>query len=1067
MRFDDVKRISMAVFAMMAWILWIVPEVQAGSLLAQMRVQDTCGTAYADKLASCTPFKCQKPSPMAMMFGFPSEKELATMPPKRRQKMIAAMAKAEKKMQGMSSEKRAELKAKMTSVMEIKGFDVQRRCQIQRILSPENRLDCNFDAPMLKRVSDYGKAIARADHVESESSGETVNGKWVTKSVTIVDGKKIDDPMAEALNNGVCKTRVKDTDLGWVLMNQMNRMSHFDFNLSEYGKHVDGHIQILTAVDGKVLFDKEVKTSKNMRKINLKPGTFDIKVTSKNPQLTPVWFRKVKLGAANLFKKNVEFYAITGTLNLTGAAKGNPSKIAIYMTDPDTNKWIYHSFGIDEHQPVFKFLPTSIKLPETLTGKYEVYVTPVIQGFKPPKGAKYEKFLITIRNGETVEKAVNFDSITGKPKAAGKQTLNLVPLLLYWSEKDQDNFVTATRKGVKEALAAGYRFNRIEACIIGADTKLSERSPGSAALKLFWSSNRGDHFSATSSGGEQDAMAAGYQFVRTEGYILPVKQPGTVPLKLYWSSGRKDNFSTASQQGVHAAEAAGYRYARIQGYVYPPSKCQSKSSPLSEDKVDVVAGKLNKSSISSNAGHSAKPSAPATPANATPRLVQKTGKKANTLFILDASGSMWGQINGKPKITIAKEVMAKLVPELPDNSRIGLIAYGHRRKGDCNDVETLVKLGMGNQQAVLSAVRGLNARGKTPLARSVSQAFKMLQITKQPATIILVSDGIESCNADPCKTVKAAKKYGVKFILHTVGFGLSKKESAQLQCMAKAGGGEYFQANNAEELLKSARKAIQPMGAVKLTVKLNGKVNDLMYRVEEEKTGKIIQQPVLPTASGMAIRLPAGRYNVFVSPAGVSGAGERKLSLNIKAGETIERTLAFGKGILHLTVMVNHKPVHAYIHMEDSATHKGVYESSVFGWDTPLNIDLASGKVDVVVRPDGRDMPEQRVNGVEIMAGKTTELVIPVEVKKPTPITADANVMEPDTDRPWNDFRHFIPAAADPALCQQACQADTRCKAWTYVKPNTVQGPGPNCYLKSPAPVASHNTCCVSGIGRQ
>ena len=58
---------------------------------------------------------------------------------------------------------------------------------------------------------------------------------------------------------------------------------------------------------------------------------------------------------------------------------------------------------------------------------------------------------------------------------------------------------------------------------------------------------------------------------------------------------------------------------------------------------------------------------------------------ANTLFILDASGSMWGQIDGKPKITIAKEVMGKLVPELPRNARIGLIAYGHRRKSDCND----------------------------------------------------------------------------------------------------------------------------------------------------------------------------------------------------------------------------------------------------------------------------------------------------------------------------------------------------------------------------------------------
>jgi len=1169
------KLSGMMSVAMMIFMGLIASVAQAGSLLDEMQVQDTCGTTYADKLLSCTPFRCQKPGLMAILI--PSDEALKEMSPKQRQQLEKQKVSTEERLKKMSPEKRAELKARMTSLFEIKGFNAQGQCRTETGMSPKYVMRCAYDAPMLKRVSDYARIIAKADHVESDSSGSTINGKWVTKSVTKVDGKIVDNPLVEAMNKKICKTLKKDADRGRIDIDQMNRMAHIELNLSEHGKHVAGHVKILNTADGKVLFDKDVAADRQMREINLKPGTFDIKVVSKNSQLSLVWFRGVKLGQANIFRKSIEFYAITGTLNLTSATKGNPSKIAIYITDPDTHKWIYHSFGVNEHEPKFEFLPTSIKLPETLTGKYEVHVTPVIQGFKPPKGAKYEKFLITIKNGETVEKAVNFDSITGKPKAAGKQALNLVPLRLYWSGKNQDNFVTATRKGVKEALAAGYRFSRIEACIIGADTKLSERSPGSAALKLFWSSNRGDHFSTASSGGAQDAMAAGYQFVRTEGYILPVKQPGTVPLKLYWSSGRKDNFSTASQQGVHAAEGAGYRYARIQGYVYPPSKCQSKSSPLAENKVDVVAGKLNKPSISSNAGHSAKPSAPAMPASATPR--QATGKNANTLFILDASGSMWGQIKGKPKITIAKEVMAKLVPELPDNARIGLIAYGHRRKGDCNDVETLVKLAANDKQTVLKAVKGLNAKGKTPLTRSVNQAIDMLRSEENSSTVILVSDGIESCGGDPCAAVKAAKASGVNFILHTVGFGLSKKESAQLQCMAKAGGGEYFQANNAEELLKSARKAVQPTGVLKLTVKLNGKVNDLMYRVEDASTGKMIRQPVLPTASGMAIRLPDGQYNVFISPAGVSGAGEQKLSLRMKAGEVIKKTLSFGKGVLHLTVMVNGKPAHAHIHVEESSTHKGIYESSVFGYDTPLDINLAEGKVDIVAQVGGRDLQERRAVDVNIVAGKTTEQIISFEAALTVPeyvthlgagtwigwdssegpmglldadegkffgfynqedhgrlllqrnesdvtgywvennsrqqcaserdgsrywgrikwkfddkfssfsgswsycdadpsgskwtgkrsaiksVTTQANGMEQDTDRPGGgDFRHVLPTDDDPALCQQACQDEPQCKAWTYVKPNTIQGSQPNCWLKGSVPPANHNSCCISGL---
>jgi len=363
-------------------------------------------------------------------------------------------------------------------------------------------------------------------------------------------------------------------------------------------------------------------------------------------------------------------------------------------------------------------------------------------------------------------------------------------------------------------------------------------------------------------------------------------------------------------------------------------------------------------------------------------------KKTNTLFILDASGSMWGQIKGKPKITVAKDVMAKLLLELPANSRIGLIAYGHRRKGDCSDVETLVKLNANDKQDVLKAVKGLNAKGKTPLTRSVNQAIDMLRAEENTSTVVLISDGIESCGGDPCAAVKAAKESGVNFTLHTVGFSVGKKASAQLRCMAKAGGGQYFQANNAKDLLKSTRRAVQPMGTLKLTVKVNNTVTGLNYRIEDAKTGKVIFEPVLATPSGFPIRLAAGQYRIFVSPAGVSGARKKKLNISIKAGELLKQTLNFGKGVLHLTVMINDKPVHAYIHIENSSTHQGVYESSVFGYDTPININLAAGKVDIVVQPDDRNVPEQRVNGVEITAGKTTEHIISVKTKA---ITADTN----------------------------------------------------------------------------
>ncbi len=448
-------------------------------------------------------------------------------------------------------------------------------------------------------------------------------------------------------------------------------------------------------------------------------------------------------------------------------------------------------------------------------------------------------------------------------------------------------------------------------------------------------------------------------------------------------------------------------------------------------------------------------SAPTMAATSTAATTQsKIGSKSSTLFILDASGSMWGQIKGKAKITIAKEVMAKLVPELPANNRIGLIAYGHRRKGDCNDVEVLVPLGEHHKSAVLHAVSGLNAKGKTPLTRSVNRAFKMLQREKGESTIILISDGIESCDGDPCAQVKAAKKYGVNFVLNTIGFGLSKGESAQLQCMAEAGGGQFFQADNAEQLLKATRKAVQPNGFLKVSATVNGKTSDVLLRVVDSVTKRVVHENVLASPSGMKTPLPEGTYDVYVRPGGVNGAQERLLAgLKIVPGELVEKSVSFDKGRLKITVTINGKPAHALVYVEDAATHAGIYESSVFGTDTPVTVDLPAGRVNIVITAGEQQV--LRADDVEIRAGETSIKVMPLidnsaELKE--------NGMEPNTNRWGMDYRNFTLETADPALCRQACQKEQQCQSWTYVKQ------GKHCWLKSGLAPAAKDGCCVSGV---
>ncbi|HEV2504951.1 MAG TPA: VWA domain-containing protein, partial [Mesorhizobium sp.] len=61
-----------------------------------------------------------------------------------------------------------------------------------------------------------------------------------------------------------------------------------------------------------------------------------------------------------------------------------------------------------------------------------------------------------------------------------------------------------------------------------------------------------------------------------------------------------------------------------------------------------------------------------------------------TIIILDASGSMWGQIDGKPKLEIARQSLRTVLQSLPADREVGFMAYGHREKGSCEDIELIV-----------------------------------------------------------------------------------------------------------------------------------------------------------------------------------------------------------------------------------------------------------------------------------------------------------------------------------------------------------------------------------------
>ncbi|RUX33748.1 VWA domain-containing protein [Mesorhizobium sp. M2A.F.Ca.ET.042.01.1.1] len=170
------------------------------------------------------------------------------------------------------------------------------------------------------------------------------------------------------------------------------------------------------------------------------------------------------------------------------------------------------------------------------------------------------------------------------------------------------------------------------------------------------------------------------------------------------------------------------------------------------------------------------------------------------IIILDASGSMWAQIDGKPKLEIARESLRTVLQSVPADDEIGFMAYGHRTKGSCDDIELIVPPQAGSASAISAAADSMKFLGKTPLTAAVKQAAEALKYTEDKATVVLITDGLETCGGDPCALGKELKESGVDFTADVVGFGLTADEGKQIACLAENTGGKYIQASDEKAL---------------------------------------------------------------------------------------------------------------------------------------------------------------------------------------------------------------------------------------------------------------------------
>src|SRR6185295_4557114 len=252
---------------------------------------------------------------------------------------------------------------------------------------------------------------------------------------------------------------------------------------------------------------------------------------------------------------------------------------------------------------------------------------------------------------------------------------------------------------------------------------------------------------------------------------------------------------------------------------------------------------------------------------------------SNFMIILDASGSMREEIDGKEKFDIAKDVIEGIVKKLGEGARVGLRVYGHRvaaidEKAD-QDSELVIPMGPLKPMEFMAKVRMLRCRGKTPLTYSLDQTIKDLSAveTELDLVTILLTDGGESTRgAKPYEAAArlSASRKGMK--VHVVGFDIGEDDwREQLEKTAVAGNGRYFQARKASDLL----------GALQLVTFGGGEYQLL------DKAGKEVHKAKL----GDRKELPEGKYTFIVT---LDGKKEEK-TVWINTGVVSHATVSVGK----------------------------------------------------------------------------------------------------------------------------------------------------------------------------
>jgi len=180
------------------------------------------------------------------------------------------------------------------------------------------------------------------------------------------------------------------------------------------------------------------------------------------------------------------------------------------------------------------------------------------------------------------------------------------------------------------------------------------------------------------------------------------------------------------------------------------------------------------------------------------------------LFVFDASNSMHGRWDESTRIAIAKEVLIKTVDSLKNipNLELALRIYGHQSPitptfQDCEDTKLEVPFSPNNHSLIKQKIRQVHPKGTTPIARSLEASADDFPDRKARNIIILITDGIEACDNDPCIIADKLRAKGIVIRPFVIGVGIDMEYLNYFDCI-----GTYLDANDKNSFIQVMKTAV-------------------------------------------------------------------------------------------------------------------------------------------------------------------------------------------------------------------------------------------------------------------